>query len=396
VLDALHEEDLSGTMRQDALDAGEGLALQDCHVVLDATAGARDELSGVGRYVHELVSALGRQLDAPHLELGVRFSKWSRRKRLPAPDGASRVLRVVDDRLDFLLLRDCDLYHGLDARITPWKGIPRTATLHDVFSLERDDLAREQFRAKKAGQYRRLADEADAIACVSRVTEAAFLSLFPQARDRTHVVHHGVGPEFRPASEAAVAALRAKYGLAKPYLLFVGLLSTRKNLIVLLAAFAELARARDDVELVLAGKESHGYEEIEGAIDRHPFKSRIRRLGFVPSADLPALYGAAACFVFPSLSEGFGLPILEAYACGTPAVASDLPVLREVGGDELEVAVASEPASFASACARMLEHGGDEAARTRRIRHSARFTWDEAAAATLDLWRLALARFHRR
>jgi len=395
VLDPVHEEDLSGTMLQGPLASSAGLALSDCHVILDATAGARDELSGVGRYVHELVRALGRQIDAPQLELGVRFSKWSRRKRLPAPDGSSRVLRVVDDRLDFLLLRDCDLFHGLDARITPWKKIPRTATLHDVFSLERDDLARDQFRAKKADQYRRLADEADAIACVSSVTESAFLSLFPQARDRTHVVHHGVGPEFRPADGDELAALRAKHGLEHPFLLFVGLLSTRKNLLVLLAAFAELARAHEELELVLAGKESHGYDEIEAAIERHPFKARIRRLGYVPSEDLPVLYSAAECFVFPSLTEGFGLPILEAFACGTPAVASDLPVLLEVGGDELEVAAVGDPSAFAAACARVLAGASDEAARTRRIRRAARFTWDEAAAATLDLWRIALDRFHR-
>src|SRR5262249_13277876 len=162
-------------------------------------------------------------------------------RALPSPvAGAPARMRWIDDRLDFLLLRGADLFHGLDGRITTARRLARSATLHDVFSVERDDLASARFRDKKRAQYRLLADEADAVVCVSRATEAAYLASFPQARGRTHVVHHGVGAEFHPASEAAIATLRSKLALHRPFLLFVGLLSTRKNLLVLLDAFAEL------------------------------------------------------------------------------------------------------------------------------------------------------------
>jgi glycosyltransferase involved in cell wall biosynthesis len=383
-----------------ATGAAAGAGLGGLRVVLDATAGARAEASGVGRYVHEIVRALGRRGDAPELCLGVRLSKWSGRRHLPPPrDGEPARLRWIDDRLDFLLLRGADLFHGLDGRVTTSRRLARAATLHDVFSVERDDLASDRFRDKKRGQYRLLADEADAVVCVSRATETAFLSAFPQARGRTHVVHHGVGAEFKPAGEAAVAAIRAKLGLHRHFLLFVGLLSTRKNLLVLLDAFAELARAHEELHLVLAGLPSHGFEEIAAAVECHPFRARVRRPGFVADADLPALYSAAECLVFPSLSEGFGLPVLEAFACGTPVVASDLPVLREVGGDELAVAPAGDAAALARACGEVLARapaaGADDPARARRIARAGRFTWDAAAAATLQAWRAALDRFRR-
>ena len=162
-------------------------------VVLDATAGARSDPSGVGRYVHELVAALASSSEAPPFELGVRFSKWRGRAALPVKSEQRRVrVRILDDRLDWLLLRGVDLYHGLDARITPSKKVARIATLHDLFSMERDDLANDGFREMKRRRYRQLADEADAIVCVSQTTEERFLAAFPAAKGRTYVIRHGV------------------------------------------------------------------------------------------------------------------------------------------------------------------------------------------------------------
>jgi glycosyltransferase involved in cell wall biosynthesis len=361
-------------------------------VLLDATAGARPHLSGIGRYVHGIVTALAALPEAPPFDLGVRFTKWKGRSLLPrATGGRALKVRPLDDRLDWFLLRNVELFHGLDVRITRSKKPARLATLHDVFSIERDDLATESFRTRKIEHYKRLADEADAVICVSKATEDGFHAAFPRARARTTVVHHGISEAFTRADAQAIARVRARNRLNAPFLLFVGLLSTRKNLVALLDAFAEIAKRRADLDLVLAGKESHGFEEIAAAIERHPFKGRVKRVGFVPDAELPALYSAAELMVFPSLTEGFGLPVLEAFACGTPVVASNLPVFREIGGSELVVADAKDPGSLAAAIVKTWETPIDDARRARLAAHAAQFTWQAAGRKTLQVWIDALA-----
>ena len=360
-------------------------------VLLDATAGARSDPSGIGRYVHELIRALEALDGGPALELGVRLAKRQGRRHLPGQAGARKV-RLIDDRLDWLFLRGVNLFHGLDARITPSRRMARVVTLHDLFSLEHQDLAGSRFRNKKQHRYRQLAQEADEILCVSEATRQSLLAHFPETEARSRVVHHGVDPRFAPAPSPAVEALRERHSLHGPFLLFVGLLSTRKNLLRLLEAFREIAADRPDSTLVLAGKPSHGFAALDQALAEHPARARIRLLDFVPAADLPTLYSAADLFVFPSLAEGFGLPVLEAMACGTPVVASDLPVLREVGGDLLRVAPPEDPAALAQAIRTSLEAPPTEQ-QCRELRAWAgRFTWEKTARETVAAYQSAAAR----
>lgn len=359
-------------------------------VLVDATAGARPERSGVGRYVHNLLAALAERPDLPRLALGVRSGKWRHRGHLPTglftpPLPVRRLL----DWIDRFGMRSIDLVHGLDVRLPPNRRVTRIATLHDLFSLERDDLAPPSFREKRIAQYCALADSADRVICVSAATEAGFLRHFPAARGRTCVVHHGVEPRFRRADAAAIAELRARRHLPPRYLLFVGLLSTRKNLLYLLEAFRVLAERHPDLHLVLAGRPSFGFERIEEALARHPQRARIVLPGFVADDDLPALYSGAECFVFPSVLEGFGLPVLEAFACGTPVVASALPVLEEIGGGELTLVAGDAPEQFAAALEQQLAQPCDPLRRARLVAQAARFTWSAAAQATVAAWDVA-------
>ena len=361
-------------------------------ILIDATAGARPDCSGIGRYVHELLRAIAAEPSAPDVEIGVRGSKWRDRGCLPlAAFGPPPTLRRLADWRDRFGLRGIDLVHGLDVRLPPNRRVACVATLHDLFSLERDDLADDRFRRKRAHQYQRLADDADRIVCVSAATEAAFLARFPQARGRTAVIHHGVDPRFVRPDAAELAAFRARHALPQRYLLFVGLLSTRKNLLMLLEAFRAVAAHDRDLALVLAGQQSHGFAPIAEAIERHPDRARIVRPGFVADAELPALYAAATCFAFPSLLEGFGLPILEAFACGTPVVASTLPVFAEIGGELLRTAPGDDPAAFAAALEAALAQRDDGALAARRITHARRFTWQRAMRSTIAVWQAALA-----
>ena len=359
-------------------------------VLLDASAGAREDLSGIGRYVHSLCRALSELEDGPQLVLGVRASKRSGRPHLPRLRGRAPDTRLLQDHLDRFLLQGFDLFHGLDARITPVRRVPRMATLHDVFSLQHGDLARDHFRGKKLRRYREIADGATRILCVSEVTRRRYVEAFPQAAPRCVVVHHGVSERFRPPTAEESARIRSEYGLPGPYLLFVGLLSTRKNVTVLIGAFEQIAAEDPDLRLVLAGADSHGHESVRERRDRSPFRDRILTPGYVAAADLPALYGTAEAFVFPTRDEGFGLPILEALACGTPVVASDLEVLREVGGEHPSWAEVGSEVDLARALHEALAASRDEASVTARQGWARRFRWEETARLTWNAYREAL------
>ncbi len=356
-------------------------------ILVDATAGARPKLSGVGRYVHELVSSLCQLHPSLALTLGVRLSKFRGVRHLPRKSAA---LRPLDDRVDRWILRGYDLFHGMDARLTTARGMRQIATLHDLFSLQRDDLAHEQFRRKKHRRYEMLASDAEHIICVSEETRRQFCKAFPGVRRKTSVIHHGVSSKFRRVEAEERERIRRKYRLPERFLLFVGLLSTRKNLLSLLQAFEEVAPQDPELTLVLAGVPSHGYEAIDTLLGKLRSRPRILLPGFVPEADLPALYSAATVFVFPTLAEGFGLPVLEAQACGTKVVATNLEVLSEVGGPGACLTDTADPSILARSLLDVLPDARNEEDVKRRIDWTRRFTWPGAAEKTLRVYRSVL------
>ena len=193
-------------------------------------------------------------------------------------------------------------------------------------------------------------------------------------RERIRVVPEGVSQCFVGNDRTAPAGA--------PYVLFVGTIEPRKNLENLLAAFRLVARDRDDLELVLAGRLGWGASPV--LLD---LGARVRRVGPVPDTELVRLYAGASCLVLPSVYEGFGLPLLEAMASGTPAVASDIPALREVGGDTVRYADPHDPAALARAIGECL--GDAEATRAlvaKARRRAQAYRWDRCADATLAIY----------
>ncbi|MBU1157056.1 MAG: glycosyltransferase family 4 protein [Proteobacteria bacterium] len=176
---------------------------------------------------------------------------------------------------------------------------------------------------------------ADLLIAPSTFTAEELVELYPATQGRVRVVPEAVLPVYRPATDPApMRAVLERHGLERPYLLFVGTLEPRKNLVRLLAAYERLvAGGQDEFDLVLAGGTGWKAGPIEEALSHSPVRERIRRLGYVPGPDLPALYQGAWALVYPSLYEGFGLPVLEALACGVPVVTSAAASLPEVGGD---------------------------------------------------------------
>jgi glycosyltransferase involved in cell wall biosynthesis len=230
----------------------------------------------------------------------------------------------------------------------------------------------------------------------SEATRADLLDLYPVDAERVTAIHHGIDHErFRPADAHEVARVRRRFGIDGPYLLFVGGLEPRKNLPALLRAYAALP---DDLRpaLVLAGASvpwnPEGRVVLTGALGRLPADARARVVltGYVADPDRAPLYTGAEALAFPSRYEGFGFPVLEAMACGTPVVTSNVSSLPEVAGDDAVLIDPSDEASIAYGLQQVLEDGRlrDRLRRAGPVR-AARFTWDEAARRTAAILRRA-------
>ncbi len=213
--------------------------------------------------------------------------------------------------------------------------------------------------------------------------EIAEAGLLPAERIRA--IHHG------PGQRAGLGTAETPSWAPERYALFVGTLEPRKNLETLLAAWHTLRHHHPDApSLVLCGRSGWKDEELRRALDEGTRQGWIVQPGYVSNAELAALYRGAALLAFPSLYEGFGLPVLEALAAGTPVVASDLPVLREVAGDAALYAPPTRPDRWAAAVARLLDDPA-LAARLREAgpRRAASFTWDRSAEQHLEVFRTA-------
>ena len=221
------------------------------------------------------------------------------------------------------------------------------------------------------GHTRYNARSATQIIADSQATKRDLVEILAVRPEKIHVVYLGVEERFRPLQDAAqIAAVKAAYAIPGPYVLYVGTLQPRKNLVRLVQAFARVAQALDTgyegmtpysaadpqrrLSLVLAGGKGWWYEDIFRTVQELDLADRVIFTGYVKDDDLPALYSGAELFVLPSLYEGFGLPVLEAMACGAPVVASNVSSLPEIAGDAGLLANPTDPADLARAMIRVL------------------------------------------
>ncbi len=226
------------------------------------------------------------------------------------------------------------------------------------------------------------------VATVSEASRRDILSLLGVAPGRVALLPGAAHPSCRPATREEVAAVRARHGLERPYVLTVGTLEPRKDLPTLLRAFDRL-HDQTEHELVVVGGRGWKDRRLVEALEARPTRRRVRWLGYVPESDLAALYTAADLFVFAPTLEGFGLPLLEAMACGTPVLAADVMALREVAGAAARFVPAGDDAAFASAIAQTLRDPGEsERLRAAGLRRARQFSWTSTAEA---LWARARA-----
>lgn len=291
--------------------------------------------------------------------------------------------------------------HRLDVVHVPsYRRLPivapcaRVGTIHDLAPFRvpgKYDLAR-MFYGRVV--VKRLAAMQDQLIAVSGNTATDLNLFFRLGEERVTVVRNGLDHDrFHPHDRVDASALaRIRFGLSQPYLLYVARLEhPGKNHIRLIEAFEEFQKqSKSDWVLALGGSDWHGAEVIHERIAQSPARDSIRVLGFVADQDLPALYSAAKAFIYPSLYEGFGMPPVEAMACGCPVICSDRGSLGEVVGD---AAMIVQPENSVSIRDSILKFYNSESLRSEYIRkgleRAAQYSWEKAARETLAVYHRA-------
>ncbi|MHB8524063.1 MAG: glycosyltransferase family 4 protein [Limisphaerales bacterium] len=359
--------------------------------------------TGIAQYVFALTRAFARLADAN------RFVLFVLEEDLPLFAGIASALELVPVAERFRppiknilwhqialprLARQyrLDVLHVPSYRRLLWRRrCALVGTIHDLapFSVPRKyDWSRMWYGRVVA---RHLARRQDALIAVSHHTARDVTTFFGPLDDRITVIHNGVDHErFCPGSpEEARAIIARQRGLRHPFFLYVARLEhPGKNHERLIAAFNGFkAETQSSWELVLAGSDWHGAEVVHSRIRESPFNRAIHPLGFVPDAELPTLFRAAGVFVYPSLYEGFGIPPVEAMACGCPVLCSTRGSLGEVVG---QAAATVDPEDVAGLQRQMTRLAGDEGLREHLraagLRQARRFDWERTAAATFEVY----------
>lgn len=333
-------------------------------IALDATYSTGANLTGVGVYSREILNGLCREEPTGRFDWFCRSQKFWRALREPAPENVTR--RFLSDRWGN---RDARLFHGLNQRLPAKRFARQIATFHDLFVLT-GEYSSPEFRARFARQAREAAAAADLAIAVSAFTAGQVEALLNVPRSRIRVVHHGIAPRVLPPVSR------------EPIVLCVGAIQKRKNQAALVRVIERMPRPW---RLVLAGSSGYGAEEIAAG-------ERVRITGYLSEPELAELYARASLFAFPSLDEGFGMPVLEAMQAGIPVVASNRSALPEVAGDAAVLVDPEDDDELASALIDLVENEKrrEELAALGKIRASG-FSWQKAVEQTLGVYRELLA-----
>ncbi len=356
--------------------------------------------AGVSNYTEALLVHLG-QIDQRN-----RYSIYTTRGLGADSLGLPPNFRVLPSRLPtinprvripweqlyaplLLRLSDADLFHGVLNVAPTFGSVPSVITIHDLAFLSFPQTFRRVNRTYLTWATRVSARKAERILAVSEATKAEIVRLLDIAPDKIVVTHNACEPRFAPPDPVELAAFRRRAGLPERFILFLGTLEPRKNLPTLLEAYARIA-GTTDAPLIIGGGKGWLYDEIFAKAEALNLGEKIRFVGYVDADDQPLWYAAASVFAFPSLYEGFGMPPLEAMACGTPVVTSTSSSLPEVVGDAGLTVDPADPDALGAALLRVL---GDRELhaelRERGLRRARQFSWRATAERTLEVYAAA-------
>ena len=372
------------------------------HIAIDAhSVGAG--LGGNESYIANLIEALAEidtenryTLYVTRREAVERFTnRWPHvRVRLTWPH--TPLVRIPLTLSAELRRRPVDLLH-VQYTAPPLAPCPVVATIHDLSFEHLPETFKRRSRAQLRLTVRRTARMARAIIAPSEYSRRDLIETYELPPERVAVTPLSAAPHLAPVTdEAERRRVRELYGISVDYILAVGAIQPRKNLVRLIEAYADLRDARLQAklpQLLLVGRRGWLYGETLDAVNRHSNDGDIRFTGYVRESDLPALYTDALCFVYPSYFEGFGLPVLEAMACGTPVVAGNRTSLPEVVGDAGLLVDPFDRSELARAIGRIID---DESLRhklrARGLERAREFSWRETARRTLEVYERAVTR----
>ncbi len=375
-------------------------------LAIDYTPAVRQQ-AGIGRIVRGQIAALIAAAD-PAWEIRLFVAgpvSPAERAAAPLPLHAApiseRNLVRIWHRLDLPLpLVDWfvggrpDLFHATDFVLAPSRARRTLLTVHDLAFLFYPDAAMPSLHRYLNVVVPRSVRRAGALIADSAHTARDLHEQWGIPPERISVVQGAVDhSRFRPVSDPAATAARAKYGLGeRPYILALSRLEPRKNFARLIEAFS-LARQEAAIphRLVIAGGKGWLYESIFARVQELGLAGEVHFPGFIADEDLPALYSGAEFFAYPSLYEGFGLPVVEALACGVPVLTGDNSCLPEAGGPGALYVQAESVESIAAGLLRLAQDAALRAQlRTAGLAHAAQFTWERSAAQLMAAYRKAL------
>lgn len=289
----------------------------------------------------------------------------------------------------FPFKKKVDLIHGLDMKVPYWKNHIRIATIHDLFILKDhpEMYCSVRFREKKRSQMEKLLKHVNALVTVSHTSKNELLEMYDFDESKVHVTHLGVSKKFQHIPYEETQQILKKYNLPKSYLLYIGGVSKRKNTKRIIQGYLA-SRASKDLPLVMVGEYSYGIEDILKEYGKDKYKNQIIFLGYADDSELPALYSQASAFIFATMYEGFGLPILEAMACSTPVVAGEIGAAAEVSQGKATIVDPFSIDSIANGIEISLQKSTAQIEEARNIALS--YTWEKCAQNTHAVYKKML------
>ncbi len=359
--------------------------------------------TGIGHYTFELAHALARLLPGDECQLvaPVPVDLDAENEGIEVPTNLCTVYAPVNALrrrwwtigLPLYIRRNkLTLFHGTNYNVPLWRRCPTVVTIHDLSLLLHSDTHQEHLVRRARMRLPTMTRVATRIITDSESVKREICTHLGVAPAKITAVSLAPRRAFRPAGEAQARAARRRLGVEDDFILFVGTVEPRKNLVTLVRAFDELLRMTDlRPQLVIAGPKGWLTEDLFANVEWSARTERILFTGYVPDEDLCALYSSCRVSVYPSLYEGFGLPPLEAMACGAPVITSRIPVIMETVGTSARLI---EPSDVRELTAALVELLTDADARKHfsvsGLQRAAEFTWEGTAQMTLEVYRAAL------
>ena len=351
---------------------------------------------GIGRYISGLLPQLARILDKDLTVVANRTDAALVRALIGGgPDlltVSAQPYRLAEQSvLPISLLRaKLDLIHFPHYNLPLFKPGRFVVTVHDLFPFQFPEIHSGPLpRTVNQMLMRNAVRRATRVITPSEASAQAVKASFPDAADRVVAIPEAADSRFNPTrNPEGETAWQVRFGIRPPYIFYLGQWKAYKNLPTLLQAFARVQQAHPQTKLVLAGDDPR-HPEVRREAARLPAGSVILP-GRLPESAIPDLYRGASVVVLPSRAEGFGLPVIEAMACGVPIVCSDLPVLREIADGVAIFCKPDDPDDFARAISSVLSSASPNASRQLGIERARRFTWERSAAETVAVYEAAL------